>query len=120
MTTDKMTISEYRASQKKKPKYGNKGILVDGIWFQSTKEGKRYEILKLLERVMAIKDLKRQQTFVLAVNGKVICRYRADFTYTLADTGEKIVEDTKGYRTEIYRLKRKMMEVILGIKIKET
>jgi hypothetical protein len=55
---------------------------------------------------------------LLAVNGIAICRYRADFVYV--ESGKRIVEDTKGMRTDVYKLKKKMMLAILGIDIKET
>lgn len=118
MTTQKMTIQEYRASKKKKPKYHNKKVIVDGIEFDSIREGNRYVMLRLMEKAGGISDLKLQQWFILEVNGRVVCRYKADFTY-LRD-GKKIVEDTKGYRTEIYRLKCKLMWAVHGIEILET
>lgn len=118
MTTQKMNIQEYRASQKKKPKYHNRKVIVDGIPFDSQREASRYIILRLMEKAGGISDLKLQQWFVLAVNGRVVCRYKADFTYDR--DGKMVVEDTKGYRTEIYRLKCKLMKIIHGIEILET
>ena len=52
--------------------------------------------------------------------GKVIeqkCSYIADFVYT--ENGEKVVEDTKGFRTKDYIIKRKLMLYIHGIRIQE-
>lgn len=46
------------------------------------------------------------------------CTYVADFVY-LQD-GEIIVEDTKGFRTPEYKIKRKLMLFLKGIRIKET
>lgn len=53
-------------------------------------------------------------------NGKVVeraCSYVADFVYN--ENGEQVVEDTKGIRTEAYKIKRKMMRWLYGIEIKE-
>lgn len=58
-------------------------------------------------------------------NGETIlaekaCRYRADFVYTDLSTGEIVVEDTKGVLTPEYKIKRKLMLYIHGIRVKET
>lgn len=47
------------------------------------------------------------------------CRYVADFVYTDNQTGQTIVEDTKGIRTKEYIIKRKLMLYLHGIRIKE-
>ena len=100
----------------KRSKYGNKKVTVDGITFDSLKEANRWRELKLLWRGKAIYSLKRQVKYELAPsirqNGKVIQRainYYADFVYTDARTGETIVEDVKGYRTELFKVKEKLM-----------
>jgi hypothetical protein len=106
-------------------KYGNKPVTIDGIWFQSTKEGKRWCELKLLERAGVITDLKRQVKFELTPetvrsDGKVEDKstYTADFVYT--ENGKNVIEDSKGFRTPDYKLLRKMMLFIHGIEILET
>ena len=116
-------------------KYHSRKITRDGITFDSVKEYKRYTELLLLEKAGAIQDLKRQVEFVLIsaqrepdtvgkrggiIKGKVIeqkCSYVADFVYT--ENGKTVVEDTKGFRTKDYILKRKMMLFFHGIRIKE-
>jgi len=45
--------------------------------------------------------------------------YRADFTYVNED-GQPIVEDVKGFRTPVYRLKKKLMRALYGIEILES
>ena len=123
-------------------KYGNKKIVIDGEVFDSKREAKRYQELKLLEKCGAISDLKRQVTFELLptqkekstrvftkgrkkgqpIEGKVIEKavtYKADFVYTYTTTGKEVVEDVKGMRTKDYILKRKMMLYFHGIKIQE-
>lgn len=107
-------------------KYGNKKTVVDGITFDSQHEANRYMELKLLERGKVIRDLRRQVKYQLVPairqNGKVIQRainYYADFVYTDFRTGKEIVEDAKGFKTQVYRMKKKMMLDKYGIEIKE-
>ena len=96
-------------------KYRNKKVIIDGIPFDSQKEGYRYKELRLLERAGLIKDLKLQTKFELQPsfkkNNKTIraITYKADFDYLTKD-GRHIVEDVKGIETEVFKLKRKMFE----------
>ena len=96
-------------------KYGAKKTVVDGITFPSKLEAKRYGELRMLERSGAITALQRQVPFDLKVNGHLICRYIADFTYTQTATGEIVTEDAKGVMTPAFRLKAKLMEAVHGI-----
>lgn len=111
-------------------KYHSKKITRDGETFDSVKEYRRYVELLLLERAGAIQELKRQVKFELLPaqyeegngkkRGKCLERavsYVADFVYM--ENGAKIVEDTKGFKTKDYILKRKMMLYFHGIRIKE-
>ena len=108
-------------------KYGAKKITYDGITFDSMKEAQRYAELRLLERGKVIADLRCQVEFMLIPswrdeNGKVIeraVRYVADFVYKDLKTGEKVVEDTKGFKTKEYIIKRKLMLQVYGIRIRE-
>jgi hypothetical protein len=120
-----------------KSKYGANKTVIDGIEFDSKKEAKRWTELKLLERAGVIRDLDRQVKFVLIPaqreadtigargairKGKIIereCAYVADFVYTDAETGETVVEDTKGFKTKDYIIKRKLMLWVHKIKIME-
>lgn len=118
-------------------KYGNRKIEVGGISFDSKKEARHYTELLLLEKAGKIKDLQRQVKFQLIPAqrepdiigpkgghkpGKLIERevsYVADFVFLDLRTGQTVVEDTKGFRTKDYLLKRKMMLYFHGIRIKE-
>lgn len=117
-------------------KYRNKKVVRNGITYDSKKEADRHAVLRLLERAGKISDLQRQVKFVLlpaqyepdtvgkrggVKKGKLIereCSYIADFVYE--ENGKKVVEDTKGFRTADYKIKRKLMLFMHGIKIKET
>ena len=107
-------------------KYGNKKIEYDGHKFDSKKEMQRYKTLTALKELGVISDLRLQQKFVLIpsqrIDGRVVereCSYIADFVYVDSETGKTVVEDVKGFRTEAYRIKRKLMLHKFGIRIKE-
>lgn len=102
----------------KNPKYRNKITVVDGIKFHSKREATRHADLVLLEKAGEISDLQRQVKFRLVVNEIAICSYIADFTYQQA--GKLIVEDSKGFKTEGYKLKAKLMLACHGIAVLET
>lgn len=121
-----------------------KVVTADGE-FHSHKEYQRYLQLRLLERCGKIFKLERQAVFTLIPaqyetyeryspkTGKRIkdgkrcieksCVYKADFLY-YDDRGNQIVEDTKGYKKgaayDLFVLKRKLMLLVHGIKVKET
>ena len=106
------------------PKYKNKKTVVGNETFDSGKEAARWKELCLLQQAGAISDLERQVKFVLIpsqkVNGKVVereCSYIADFVYT--ENGIRVVEDTKGYKTKDYIIKRKLLLHVHGIRLKE-
>lgn len=108
-----------------KSKYHSRKITKDGMTFDSVKEYRRFCELSLLERAGAIADLKRQVKFELIpsqrVDGKVVerpCTYVADFVYR--EGGKTVAEDTKGFKTQEYRIKKKLMLYIHGIQIRES
>lgn len=125
-------------------KYGNRRIEYNGEKYDSVKEYRRHDELKLLERAGVITGLQRQVKFELIpkqceestevfTKGKnkglpkpgkqlesAIC-YVADFVYW--QDGKRVVEDVKGYRGggayALFTLKRKLMLYFHGIRIKE-
>lgn len=100
-------------------KYNNKITIVDNIKFRSKKEAKRYCELKLLEKNKIIHNLKLQVKYDFKIEKIKICSYIADFTYN-DQSGNFIVEDTKGFKTNIYKIKKKMMLAFYNINILET
>lgn len=105
-----------------KNKYGARKVKApNGEVFDSQKEYQRWCVLKLLERAGKISGLKRQVTFELIPkqDGERACSYVADFVYCDAD-GNTVIEDCKGFRTDAYKIKRKLFLYRYGIKIKET
>lgn len=129
----------YRGWRRNGTKYNATKVEIDGHTFASKREANRYLELKLLERAGEISDLRLQVDFELIPNQYVIEKrygkngkplkdkevllerkvvYRADFVYTDKD-GKTVVEDTKGFRTTEYVLKRKMFLYKYGFPITE-
>ena len=103
-------------------KYGSiKTVTSDGIKHDSRKEANRWCELKLLERAGKITNLQRQVKFELIPKQDLerACSYVADFVYYDVDANKMVVEDTKGVKTEVYKIKKKLMLYIHGIKIRE-
>lgn len=121
-------------------KYRNKKVCVNGLYFDSKKEANRY--IKLLEKQQngEISNLETQVKYVLIPSqyetyqrfgktgkrlkdGKRLlekeCSYIADFEYYDKQTREMVVEDTKGFKTKDYIIKRKLMLHVHGIRIRE-
>ena len=119
----------------RKNKYGSKKITMDGMTFDSLKEYRRFCELSLLEKAGQITNLQRQVKYVLIPaqyeppsigkrggfkRGKQIereCAYVADFVYKEKD--HTVVEDTKGFKTKDYIIKRKLMLWVHDIRIRE-
>ena len=103
----------------KENKYKSKKNTVDGIKFDSIKESKRYIQLKQLEKLGIIKELELQKIFELQpkyINnkGQHIRRitYKADFFYYDVKKEQYVVEDTKGFKTDVYKIKKKLFEYV--------
>lgn len=106
-------------------KYKNKKVAYNGEIFDSKKELNRFLELSRLEKAGKIQNLERQVKYVLIpaqrIDGKVAereCAYKADFVYEMPN-GEKVIEDTKGFKTPEYIIKRKLMLYVHGVKIVE-
>lgn len=107
-------------------KYHAKKTVVDGITFDSRRESCRYLVLKGMEEDGTIEGLRRQVRYELVPAFDVDGRhyrpvfYVADFVYVDKETGKTVVEDVKGMRTDVYRLKSKLFARRYGMSIKET
>lgn len=97
-------------------KYRNEKITIDGHTFDSQKEGQRYLDLRLMLRAGVIRDLELQKRFVLqdgyVFQGRKVqpIAYIADFYYYDNEKKCYVVEDVKGFRTDMYKIKKKMFE----------
>ncbi len=96
-------------------KYNNIKIEDDGFKFDSKKEHRRYCELKLMLRGGIISDLRLQVPFGLIPSQSGGFRkelpmiYKADFVYM--ENGKQVIEDTKGVKTDVYIIKRKLMKM---------
>lgn len=126
---------------RKRPKYGNKKVVINGITFDSKKEGERWLFLKAAEERGDIQNLKRQVKYELLpaikeeydeqLKTKTVKRYRttqlavkytADFTYNKG--GELVVEDVKSSpamtkNDKAFQLRKKLLYYFYHIKIRE-
>lgn len=100
----------------KKRKYSNITTVVDGIKFDSKKEARRYRELKFLKRQGLITCLSLQPKFLLQDKFKFQNKtyrkieYIADFSYYFTDDPHTlIIEDVKGIKTEVFKLKHKLL-----------
>jgi len=106
-------FKEYNGMSKRK--YNNKRIEIDGYQFDSKLEADFYQRLKPLVKSGKIKELKIHPRYLLqegfTKNGKHYqpIYYIADFE-VLYDDGVTVIYDTKGMRTEVYKIKRKLFE----------
>jgi hypothetical protein len=103
----------------KPTKYRAVATTVDGIRFASKKEAARYGELKLLERAGHIDRLELQPAYQLVVDGIKVGVYKADFRYRDKRSGYFVVEDVKGVRTPVYKLKKKLVEALYAVRIRE-
>lgn len=101
-------------------KYRNVPTVVDGMRFDSKAEARRWAELQLLQKAGEIHGLERQVSYVLEVNGEIITRYRADFTYRLQD-GSITVEDVKSpatARLTAFVIKSRLMHAVKSITVR--
>jgi hypothetical protein len=102
-------------------KYNNVKTELDGILFHSKKESKRYTELKLLLQSNEIQNLRLQVSYELIpslkINNKTHrpIKYIADFVYI--KNGIEVVEDVKGFITDIFKIKLRLMKLIHNIEI---
>jgi len=112
--TDRMTTAEYRALNKKKNKYNAKKTKLDDKTYDSKREANRAAELKILQKAGEIVQIFEQVPFELPA--EII--YKADFVILWRD-GKWTVEDSKGYQTDVYKLKKKLFFDRYGIEIVE-
>lgn len=123
---EKLTKAEFLAMRAAQAKKGtNKYGAVRSGGYDSKKEHRRACQLKMWQRAGLISNLREQVRFELIppqvdADGNAVraCAYVADFVYNDSE-GRQVVEDTKGVRTDVYKLKKKLMLQVYGITITE-
>jgi hypothetical protein len=115
----KLSQSEARKflGQPAKSKYHAKAVDTVEGYFPSQKEYRRWCELKAMRDAGDIEGLEHGVSMPINVNGQHVCTYVADFTYVR--DGRLVVEDTKGVRTAVYKLKAKLVLATRGVKIVE-
>lgn len=127
----------------KRSKFGAKSVEVDGLRFDSKREAARYAVLKVRMQAGDIRRLKCQPRYALCPliieHGDVrdintgsnsprrlpVSEYVADFEYEESDRGyggitwRLVIEDAKGVRTDIYKLKKRWFETQYGMTVRE-
>lgn len=127
--TPRMSALEYRATHAKEKKAGRvKGAVPTSVGdrrFDSALEAARYAQLVLLDKAGLITDLECQVNIpLIGSDGPILTptgrqmHYRADFRYRDTSTGERVIEDAKGFRTEVYRMKKAVLKA-MGFEIRE-
>lgn len=117
-------------SMPKRSKFKNRKVVLGDEQFDSRKEAKRYQELKIMERAGLIQNLRQQVSYELASSVKFkseprrkpAIRYIADFAYMDLQTGQQVVEDVKSEVTRKlapYRIKKHLMLTVHGIEITE-
>lgn len=119
-----MAIPRRAARRETRSKYGAKKTEVEGIVFASKREAAHYCEYRVRERIGEITDLELQPEYPITVISHIgeviqVGIYRADFRFREVASGERIVVDSKGFRTPVYRLKKKLVEALYGIQILE-
>jgi hypothetical protein len=116
--TSVLSSAEYRAMKPRKNKYRAVKTKVGDIEFHSKREAARYVVL--LDRLKRgeIRNLELQVPIPVKLNGKKVFTYIADFIYF--EGPNRIIDDSKGFKTPVYRLKKRILEAHLGVKIRES
>lgn len=124
MATRGWSQKRVRLPQARRSKYGAVKTEVNGIVFASKAEGRRYRELLILQASgeifgqLVLQPVYRIYVKPLGGEPIVVAKYVGDFQYEAAD-GTKVVEDVKGFKTPVYRLKKKLVEALYGIRIQE-
>ena len=106
----------------KPSKYRNQRVEFDGLHFDSKAERDYYQGLLWREKAGEVRDIRLQPAFPIIVNGVKVATYKADFQFTECATGEDIVADKKSPITRknpTYRLKKKLVEALYHIQVRE-
>ncbi len=115
---------------KRRSKYGAvRSVDADGLKWDSKRERARWGELKFMEKAGLICDLERQPVFPIFIipafpspdgpDSIVVGQYKGDFQYVRLADDELIVEDVKGFKTPLYKFKKKIVEAYYGITITE-
>ncbi len=107
---------------KKMNKYGNIRSVYKGRVFHSKREAEFARTLDMMRRAtdpeQRVREIEYQPKYPLVVNGKKICTYIGDFNVTY-ESGKRTLFDVKGFKTDIYKMKKKLVEALYPVEIVE-
>jgi hypothetical protein len=89
-----------------------------GVVYHSKMESCYAAYLDTLKKIGEIKDWSGQCPFDVNINGMHVTTYFCDFKVELLDDSVEYHE-VKGHVTELYKIKKKLVELTLGVRIKE-
>jgi hypothetical protein len=92
-------------------KYYATSTRYNGRLYHSKFEAQYARDLDLRVKAHDIKGWEPQFKVSLDVNGKHICNYVCDFRLTMND-GSYELHETKGFETDLFRIKRKLLEAV--------
>ena len=98
-------------------KYGAKKIQIDGIWFDSKREGAKYVEYRTMYTAGLINQLGCHPVFAIGIKGIFICEVVLDFKYWDIKQKEWVFVDVKGKDNALSQLKRKLVEAEYGITV---
>jgi hypothetical protein len=118
-----VTMTDLQQRQRTTPsKYRNVRVRIGTEWFDSQREADYWRGLQARAVNGEITGLRRQVVFPLLCpamedRAVMVSSYVADFVYV--ENGVRHVVDAKGYRTRLYLLKRKWLQLQDGIVVEE-
>lgn len=114
---ERMSAQQFKATVKPKNKYGAKRTVMDGITFDSRRESEVYADLLIRHRAGEITDLVRQRQFNIVVNGELIGRYTADFSFNDLLAQRERIWDVKGVLTREFKRTKKLIKALYNVDI---
>ena len=90
----------------------------DGTWSDSRREAKMDWVMMSLKLKPGVSDVVRKKVFPIVINGEKICSYECDWC-VIYQNGTMEIWDAKGFKTPVYKLKKKLVKAVLGIEILE-
>lgn len=117
--TDRMSAAQFQAqtTKAKRSKYGAVRVTIDGLNFDSKREGEVYCELKLRERAGEICNVELQKPFPILIGGFLVGTYKSDFAYHEIKSRKDVVIDVKGFDTPLSKFKRKCVKAQYGVEV---
>lgn len=103
--------SPFKAARKRN-KFGAIRTTIGGITYASKIEAEVCQLRRLEVKAGHIDEYEEQKEFIITVAGKLICIYISDAFFRVVKTGKYVIEDIKGRETDVFRLKKKLVQAL--------